>query len=67
MRNVSDLSREELENIVGNVQAILWLDVDRASDNWDPDKSWDSETIEYVADALIRHGLRPAEGDQSDG
>jgi hypothetical protein len=57
--DLSRFSRDELERIVLDVQSVLWLDLNDDRDTWDPDKEWDSETIEFVAEVLARHGLRP--------
>lgn len=46
-----------LLRIVEMVQEALWLQPDGT---WDPDKEWDSDIINEVADALIYEGLRPA-------
>lgn len=59
MKKPKDLSKEELVLIVDCVQATLWLDTDSKGGFWNPDKEWDSETIEEVARALAASGLRP--------
>jgi hypothetical protein len=57
MKQPSELTREELEQIVGQVRDILWLD--SVSGALDPDRSWDSETIEWVSGVLEDAGLKP--------
>lgn len=59
MKSPNDLSRRELVRIVSDIQAVLWLDLDKDGDAWDPDKEWDSSILEYVAVPLINAGLRP--------
>lgn len=58
MKNLKNLTREELEEVVSEVQAILWLDQEKA-DIWDPDKGWNPETVEDVASVLVRASLKP--------
>lgn len=56
----STLSVEALAEIVGVIQEHLWLDLDDdGNDAWNRDKQWSVGLIEGIADALIRHGLRP--------
>ena len=57
MKQPSDLTREQLENIVVQVRDILWLDA--ISGQLDPERAWDSETIEWVAGAIEDAGLKP--------
>jgi hypothetical protein len=54
-----DLSRETLEQMISQIQAILWLDMRADPERWDPDNEWDSETVEYIAGVLEDQGLRP--------
>jgi hypothetical protein len=49
----SDLSKEELEDIVGHVQAILW------GDPPDPNHEWEVDDLERIADHMRRYGLAP--------
>jgi hypothetical protein len=53
------LSRAELEEIVGQIQGLLWLDLVADEETWNPDKEWNRETLEYVAGVLEDAGLRP--------
>jgi hypothetical protein len=63
MRRPSDLTREELVHIVEQVQSLLYLDTDPAGEAfWNPDKGWDSETLEFVAAVLADAGLVPRGG-----
>ncbi len=57
MKQPSDLTREELEDIVSQVRNILWKDY--STDALDPDRSWNSETIEWVSGVLEDAGLKP--------
>jgi hypothetical protein len=57
MKTPSELTREQLENIVGQIQSILWLDP--LTERFDPDRSWDTETIEWVSAVLEDAGLKP--------
>ncbi len=43
MKIPSELTREQLEAIVGRIQIILWLD--HREGVLDPDLSWESETL----------------------
>jgi hypothetical protein len=44
---------------IEKIRQILWLDMARDGDRWNPDKEWDSETIENVAEMLEDLGLKP--------
>jgi hypothetical protein len=57
MKQPSDLTREELEDIVSQVRNVLWKDY--ATDELDPGRSWNSETIEWVSGVLEDAGLKP--------
>jgi hypothetical protein len=57
MKTPGELTREQLENLVGQIQSILWLDP--LTDRFDPDRSWDTETIEWVSAVLEDAGLKP--------
>lgn len=54
--NPNGLSKAQLVDVIMNIQGILWGD-----DNGDPDpdREWEVDTIENVADAMIRKGLCP--------
>ena len=54
--NPNGLSKAQLVDVIMNIQGILWGD-----DNGDPDpdREWEVDTIEHVADAMIRKGLCP--------
>ena len=56
MDPVSELTRDQLEEIVRRVREALWL----TRDGWAPHKEWDEDTCSAVADALTGHGLSPA-------
>jgi hypothetical protein len=57
MKRPGDLSREQLEVIVEQIQGILWRD-NRTGD-FDPQISWTVATIEYVSGVLEDAGLKP--------
>jgi hypothetical protein len=57
MKTPSELTREQLEDIVGQIQSILWMDV--RTGVFQLDLSWDCETIEYVSGVLEDAGLKP--------
>ena len=57
MKQPSDLTREELEDIVGRIRDILWRDP--VGGTFDPDRSWDVETIEWVSGVVEDAGLKP--------
>jgi hypothetical protein len=61
MTEPSELSRAELEEIVGQIQGLLWLDLVADEETWNPDKewNWDWDTLEYMAGVLEEAGLRP--------
>ena len=67
MRKVVDLTLEELREIVGAVQEILYLDViyseELAEDvnAWNPRREWEVEDLEAIAFHLRAHGLEPEE------
>ena len=43
------------QDAIQRIRAILWS----SGDQWDPRKSWDSETLEFVAEVLENLGLKP--------
>ena len=57
MKQPSDLTRAELEEVVLVIRDILWRDP--ISGELDPERSWNSETIEWVSGALEDAGLKP--------
>jgi hypothetical protein len=57
MKQPSDLTREELEGIVGQVRDILWQDP--VTGRLDPERSWTVETIERVSGVIEEAGLKP--------
>jgi len=74
MKNPSDLSKDQLASLVAQVQCILWLDLGgegaplKNAEWWNPDKNWDPETIQSIAEQLAKVGLRPAgKGEKEDG
>lgn len=59
MKNPNSLDHDQLLDVVERIQAVLWLEPDERDETWNPDKEWDSETIEQVAAVMTEHGLRP--------
>ena len=57
MKTPSELTREQLERIVGQIPIILWLD--NRTGVLDPDLSWDCETIEWVSGVMQDARLQP--------
>jgi hypothetical protein len=62
VKKPSDLTREQLVAIVEQIQQLLYQDLNGAGKAfWNPEKIWDSATIEYVAAVLVEAGLVPLE------
>ncbi len=62
MKKPSDLTREELIRLVGQLQAHLYLDMNSAGEGfWNPDKDWDSDTLAHLAELLVDVALAPEE------
>jgi len=60
MRTPCDLTRDELEAIVDQLQRALYLDDDAEPSVWNPDKSWEgAEICARLGDLLIEHDLVP--------
>ena len=55
MRNPEDLTCNELEQIVVEVRAALYLEVEALN----PEKCWDADTCQDVAEILHRYALAP--------
>ena len=62
----ADLPRQALVDIVEHLQHRLFLDIAgrddlfvKGAEFWNPDKSWDVELLESLADKLAEYGLRP--------
>jgi hypothetical protein len=61
MKMAAELSREQLTDIVGRIQGLLYLDLDAAGNEvWDPDKPWDPDTLDGIAQTLAGYDLVPA-------
>lgn len=66
MKSVEDLSRGELEDLVEEIREILYLTTVYTEQGspwknvWNPDKEWNSETLECINNALGEYGLIPA-------
>jgi len=61
MRFPADLPRETMEQMLSQIQMLLWLETDGQADFWNPEKQWDSETLEFIAAVLEEQELRPRE------
>ena len=57
MKQTSELTREQLEAIVGRICDILWRDP--VTVRLDPEQSWTVETIEWVSGVIEDAGLKP--------
>lgn len=61
MKAPEDLSKEELVQIVAVIQEVLWLDMDAESAwQFNPDKEWDVDMLDRIADEMHKYGLRPS-------
>jgi hypothetical protein len=67
MRDIRDLSFEELREIVGSLQALVFLDIDPVGDFWNPDKDMDSDHLGELPNMLARYELAPQEALDLDG
>ena len=45
--------------ILQEIRALLYLDMDSEGEFWNPDKEWDSDTLGRLAEIMARHGLVP--------
>lgn len=61
MRRPSELTKEELEQVVGDIQDLLYLSESGGVWFYDPKKRWDATAIEQVDEYLWMSGLRPEE------
>jgi len=59
MKHPSKLSKKNLEEIVSNIQYILWGESDAKGWVIDPNKEWDVDFIEYIEQTLSSSGLKP--------
>jgi hypothetical protein len=60
MKDPTSLPSADLARIVADIQAFLWLDVDRDAESfWNPEKEWDFDTVENIAGLLSEFGLEP--------
>ena len=64
----ADLPWQALVDIVEHLQHHLFLDIagpddvfPNGAEFWNPDKLWDVELFESLADKLAEYGLRPAQ------
>ncbi len=59
MKLLSERTREELAEIVEEIRDILWKDP--VTGRLDPQRSWNRETIEWIAEVLEEEGLKPGQ------
>jgi len=60
MKDPTSLPPADLARIIADIQAFLWLDVDRNAESfWNPEKEWDFDTVENIAGLLSEFGLEP--------
>jgi hypothetical protein len=57
MKQPSELTRDQLEDLLRQIRDILWPDP--VSGALDPDRSWTVEAIEWVSGVLEDAGLKP--------
>jgi hypothetical protein len=55
------LTIDQLRDIVDQIRDILWFDC--AADEYDPDKEWSPDTLEYISGTLSDLGLAPEKED----
>ena len=70
MRDIADLTREELERVVRSIQTVLYgteyLDAkNRPRLKLDRSKVWDADTMVGVDDALIAVDLAPEDNEDA--
>jgi hypothetical protein len=61
-RPVSELKPAELRTIVGEIQKLLWLDVEEGDgpEFWNANKGWVcADLLSFIATQLEDHGLKP--------
>ncbi len=58
---IMKLTTEQLRDIVEQIRQILWFDF--AENEFDPDREWEVDTIEYVAGVLEDSGVKPERND----
>ena len=56
MRNID--AKTALE-IVNEIKGILWLDIDKDGEFWNPDKEWSSDTVDEIARKFVIRNLVP--------
>jgi hypothetical protein len=55
MKTPNKLSKQELIEVVSDIQEILYLE----NGKWNVDKQWDSETMDEICDVLGAYDLIP--------
>lgn len=59
MTTPKKMTREELEAVVGGLQQTLFLTSEGKKFFWDPEKEWDSDTLELIGELADIYNLRP--------
>lgn len=59
MKHPDELSLDQAREIVRKIRDLLWLDLLHDKESLNPDKEWDSETLDSVAEVMTEAGLRP--------
>ena len=52
---ICGLKSDPFHDAIQRIREILWS----SGDQWDPRKTWDSETLEFVAEVVENLGLKP--------
>ena len=64
MRDINSLTLEECRKIILSIQCTLGRDYTGRFAVWNPDKSWEQETVSYIAETLEEHNLKPTDDDR---
>lgn len=68
MKSAENLSFEELVRIVRALQGILYQEIGEREQVFNPDKVWDSDMPQLIAELLHEYGLTPQFlGDEPEG
>jgi len=66
MKKPKELSREELLEIVEDVQAYMFRDISDDGEFLNPDKEWSPDTLDLISETLNQYGLRPSQPTPAD-
>ncbi len=59
IRAISELKPAELRTIVGDIQKLLWWDINDGREFWSNQKQRSLDTLDHIAGVLQDHGLAP--------